>query len=862
VGKVTDYLIALIQKQVDDHGIVVWYDPDGHYAGVVQNITLSGVPVFQFKGSYFELREQLEPLLEFVDKDSRPKPDCGVPPKVIVYVPKDRHDTQHALVEVECAGVVMEPGQRSLPCNTRLRVIAEAVFRELAPQQVEEIAKQIENGAWTLGDLDWRADQVGSIGSVNLIFGTASSADVTLEFMASTQYDRAICEKQAMPELTTIFETDLGIEIEDNLTPEQARKKLRRIVLLTDLVAGIPTKSQTAQTAALPIPSRRPHIENIRHICKIWRNRVDLRTAYVDAAQTVEVEAGVHHLGLPSTLLSELETFPFIEEQLVEQAERIILDDKVDEALELATRRKNSFWSLQLPAHQLRWALIENAARVFLTSHRISGVLKTAKKNASAMVKAYTEGPSAWCALDTCYRHLERQYATFDLELTGAHDHLQKVMERTRQRYTETVGTCAEAFASALVSTEFQVAEILPQDRIFADVVAPLMKGEKKTAYFLVDALRYEMGRELVEGLSDCEVSLTSALAQLPTITEVGMASLMPSAETGMVLTEAGNGKVGVKIGVAVLKDRSSRVKHLEETFGEKLLVLKVSELMKPTKKRQEEIQRASLILVTSQEIDRLGEEAEDESEARQYMDEVLEKLRKGIRRLSALGVEQFMVTADHGHLFGDAITSGMKIEPPGGQTVDLHRRAWVGRGGRADGAYLRVNASQIGLAGDLELAFPRGLACFAVKGGASAYLHGGISLQEMVVPVAVLRLKKVVPTTGAVSVKFTMDKPKVTTRFFSVTAHYSAEGLFGTEELRIRVSVQANGKQVGGAATAQYGFEDGTQEIVLKRGEPNAITLMLTETQAVGSIAIVGINAATDLEVARHESIPVSLVV
>jgi len=477
-------------------------------------------------------------------------------------------------------------------------------------------------------------------------------------------------------------------------------------------------------------------------------------------------------------------------------------------------------------------------------------------------VKAYTEGSDAWCALDTCYRRLERQYASFDLELTGAHDHLQKVLERARQRYTETVGTCAEAFGAALIAADFQLSEIQSQDRIFANEIAPLLKGERKTAYFLVDALRFEMGRELVEGLSDYEISLTPALAQLPTITEVGMASLLPGAETGMMLAEAGSGKVGIKIGAAVLKDRPSRVKHLEETFGEKLLVLKVLELMKPTKKRQEEIQHASLIVVTSQEIDRLGEEAEDESEARQYMEEVLEKLRKGIRRLSALGVEQFVVAADHGHLFGDAITSGMKIEPPGGQTVDLHRRVWVGRGGRADDAYLRVNASQIGLAGDLELAFPSGLACFVVKGGASAYLHGGISLQEMVVPVAVLRLKKVVPTTGAVSVKFTMDKPKVTTRFFSVTTHYSAEGLFGTEELRIRVSVLANGKQVGRAATAQYGFEDSTQEIVLKRGEPNAITLMLTETQDITSIAVVGINAATEFEVARLENIPVSLLI
>ncbi len=31
-GIVTKYLISLIAKQVNDNGLVVWYDPDGAYA--------------------------------------------------------------------------------------------------------------------------------------------------------------------------------------------------------------------------------------------------------------------------------------------------------------------------------------------------------------------------------------------------------------------------------------------------------------------------------------------------------------------------------------------------------------------------------------------------------------------------------------------------------------------------------------------------------------------------------------------------------------------------------------------------------------------------------------------------------------
>ena len=144
--------------------------------------------------------------------------------------------------------------------------------------------------------------------------------------------------------------------------------------------------------------------------------------------------------------------------------------------------------------------------------------------------------------------------------------------------------------------------------------------------------------------------------------------------------------------------------------------------------------------MVTSQEIDRLGEDGEDYAETRRFMDDMLEQLRRSIRILAKLGVEHFIITADHGYLFADQIDPGMLMDSPGGATVELHPRVWIGKGGTDADGYLRVAASELAFGGDLEMAFPRGLSCFRVKGGVGGYFHGGISLQEMVIPVAVLQ--------------------------------------------------------------------------------------------------------------------------
>ena len=37
MGKVTEELVALITKQIQDHGIVVWYDPERVYGDVVNH---------------------------------------------------------------------------------------------------------------------------------------------------------------------------------------------------------------------------------------------------------------------------------------------------------------------------------------------------------------------------------------------------------------------------------------------------------------------------------------------------------------------------------------------------------------------------------------------------------------------------------------------------------------------------------------------------------------------------------------------------------------------------------------------------------------------------------------------------------
>jgi hypothetical protein len=577
----------------------------------------------------------------------------------------------------------------------------------------------------------------------------------------------------------------------------------------------------------------------------------------------VEEEMRIADLDLPVETLSLLETFPTLEKQLIRHAEETLLSANPEAALDLAVRRKGGFWPIQEPHFQMRWLLIEHGANVLILGRSIREDLKKLKNGPAAMVTRYVEGEVPWCILDRTYRHLERHYSYLDLEIKDDHAALEKLMARLRQDYTETVELCAHRFIKTLQDEEFQVAGFSTQDRVFPEQVAPQVSKGSKVAYFVVDALRYEMGLELVDGLKgEFEVTMLPGVAQLPTITAVGMAALMPGAEKGMELMETAGGKMAVAINSSILRDRASRIKHLQAKVGAGVLALKLKEIVKPSRKRQQDIKDATFILVTSQEIDQFGEEIEDESEARVIMDEVLDKLRKAVRNLSALGVQAFIISADHGHLFGETIDGGMLMDPPGGKTAELHRRVWIGQGGTTGDGFVRIPSSLLHLGGPFELAFPKGLGCFKIKGGGGAYCHGGASLQELVIPVITLQPRTVPPySLKTTAVKLAIEKAKVTARFFSITATYHRiHGIGSSEEIRIKVAVRANRKEVGVVAMAAYGFEEGTREILLRDGQPNALTLMLTEDKGFENITVHVLDAISQVELTKSEPLPVSL--
>jgi len=669
MGKVSDELIHLIEAQVNKKGIVVWYDPELIYEQVARDLSIPDTSLFYFKDSYFRLRKDIDAFLEFIGDDGRPHHNCGNPPRIVVYIPLERKNTEKALIEIESAGIIMKPGANPWQLNTKLRVIAEHVFKKLAPGNVSELVKKIDEGSYSLEDLDRISLDVKSIGTdtLKLIFDSSSSTEIALQFLASDSFDKEIYARNALSEVEALFNFEFGLMQNAGNNIKDLKKELSRTLFIHELISGTMEEKIPEQLNLVIHNHKQADIQNICSLCSMWRNRADLNESYKKIAEEIEKETGLSDINYSLASIEKKETFPFVHAKLINFAESSILDGNPESAKSIAEKRKSSFWANNIPTYQLHWALLEHCAHIIIKSERVTEEIKKSKFKPEEIVERYTEGSSPWYLLEKHHRHMESIYSRFDIDMEGAHDRLEKVIAFVRQAYTNTLRNMAELFVASLEEKDFIIHNYNNQNEIFSRYITPRLEGEEKTAYVTVDALRYEMGKELVEGLSeDFEPKIIPTIAQLPSLTAIGMAALLPGSEKGMDVIAISDTKIAPRIAEKPMVDRQSRIKHFKESIKDAITVCKLDNIIKPTKKMREEFKSSKLIIVTSREIDRHGEEGSDESETRLYMDEVLDKLRRALRQLASLGVNQFVITADHGYIFGDSLESGMKMEPPG----------------------------------------------------------------------------------------------------------------------------------------------------------------------------------------------------
>ena len=157
-------------------------------------------------------------------------------------------------------------------------------------------------------------------------------------------------------------------------------------------------------------------------------------------------------------------------------------------------------------------------------------------------------------------------------------------------------------------------------------------------------------------------------------------------------------------------------------------------------------LEHGNPIIVFTRELDSIGHDSGLLNLSLNYLGEYLNGLVKAIKRLAGAGVEEIHVVSDHGFIIIEDVIDADKI--PLDKTTSLlyaGHRCLVGKSIPKNlGKVFNLPNSD-----GLKFCVPQGTGIFK-KRGRNEFLHGGISLQEILVPHIIVIMRKVQTKYGA----------------------------------------------------------------------------------------------------------------
>jgi len=699
----TQYLSDYLQRLAKDHRLLSVRDPDSRYRGICESLGAKGLRFVDGDRTSLEVREELVPLWAALPKD----PEA----RILLYrsrIPPE--PLQDSLGGLESVGWVFPDPAAA---HEEYRSLVHAAY----PDRGDEVDALFSGGEPSLAAVDSLAGG-NRYPALTGLLGKSGPADLVLDFLIGDgSFERVRSTPAASAEADTLLASTLG------LSPgAPSPEKLWQYLLFSEFALDFPD-TLPPEFAALP---RSPETARTAVYALCRRLRSDHESRYVEEAERVERSLDLGSLARKFESFGRIDTFAFESAAALRAAVEALRKGGAEEASRLITASETSIWS-----HQ--------DYRLQSTGELLRQALLTLEALAKAPVADCSADPVAW------YRGagfaVDRSYRSFVFTLSRLEDespygaNLADLVEGLAETYRAWLDAVQAGFVAKARKDGWPLPGLTRQDRIFQTEVVPHLAQSRRVAYFLVDALRYELGDALAGKLeSDHRVTRSAAAALLPTKTALGMAALAPESAGPISVRLDGDGWT-VWRGEAPLASASDRDALYRAYKGDQVLVETLEQWL-ARGSRQKPDAKVQLAVIRSTEIDSAGEVSD--SVFRSSLENLMTSLARGVRKCFALGFDRAVLCADHGFLYIPVRKPGDQVTPPAG-AVQVRGDRYAFGTIEASGSLLILNSERLGYAltggvgQSAAVAVPVSTGSFVKP---HAYVHGGLSLQEALIPV------------------------------------------------------------------------------------------------------------------------------
>jgi hypothetical protein len=825
------YLKKRLTDLLEERRVVVWYDSEAAFEGVARAFKAPNTSVILTQESRLRARRQADEVLCWLnDGAETPQVKNG---NLLIYCPWSRGNTEEekrrdtfesfALIGTAFGDKEAEKFQ--------------ALARQAMPNRSREIDRLFVEGRPTIALIDG-LEKGAQYPLVQEAFGTDSVVEITAQLLCHGDAAKALDDVPgASNELLRLLQTGLGF------TPPQRLKAMDSIlehlgwyVLFSEFALDVRGSLPDQLTGVSRAGG--DHRQAIYSTCERMRTSDDTREAYIGLASQVETELRLPELAGGLTDLGSRDTFPFEEKAYLRKLESLAKAGNLSEAKKIVEQRRQSVWRY-VPERALVWRLAERCIDFLAAAQMWSNRSSTVPNTVRDFVQAYTAVDGLW-ETDRQQRLVEQGAAS-----CAENEEVGGLVGICRQRYTEIVGATQASFLKAVEHQGWPPEGVLRQTQIFDRYVSPALAERQKIVYFLVDSMRYEMGRDLGNTLEPFgSVSVSSAATILPTTTPCAMAALMPGADGVYSLVED-RGDIVPSIAGQVLRNSGERMAFIREAYGDRFREFPLGELLSMSQKKlQSAIGEADLVIVRTQEIDALGE-GPSLYLARKLMSDIIGDIRTATDRLAGMDFRIFVFVADHGHVLLPEIAPGTVAQQPSGDWKMKTRRSLLGSSISKSPGVAIFDANHLGITGPVkEYAVSGGLTAFVSGAG---YFHEGLSLQECVVPVVVLQARGTRPIgTGAEEVEIRYRADRFSSRIIGIKVWFNS---LLSDSLTVRIEAfdgsGPKAKVVGEAADCEA-RDPATRMVTLTRGKETQVPVRIQDDFSGASAEIRATDPAT----------------
>ena len=470
-----------------------------------------------------------------------------------------------------------------------------------------------------------------------------------------------------------------------------------------------------------------------------WKNGVRTRETFKilskGIAEKLNVSADVARV--PVEDFGSLDVFREIDVQiikyLVADAERGSI--RVDDAAKLIGLRKDGCF----------WLDFANAYLACDAAIRFFSALSTTDLTSADAVDAINRYAGSWYLIDQQYRLFIENYNEAKKVDDNAVDMFASLKAKVDGFYVNNYLMKQSVDFQRHINgvPEWKFDGVKAQNNFWKEWIA---NAGVSVCVIISDALRYEIGKELAELIESTHrysATITPMISMLPSYTQLGMAALLPHEKLEFVYMD-GSSKPITQLVLADghptngLEQRKAILEAVEEP---KATAIKYKDVMSMTKQECRQWQSsANVLYVYHDTVDKRGDKRETEDETPSAARQAIVDIAKLISKVGGdYRINKFIVTADHGFLYQDyeldmsQYVDDLETEQ---QACVVKTRFMLGEQMCESSLLMNLTGAQLGYDPAVQVKIAKGIMRMHKQGSGVKFVHGGASLQEIVVPV------------------------------------------------------------------------------------------------------------------------------